>query len=82
MRNFYWVNTRVNGKPQEKDYIETAEGVEPYPPANSVVTDKPVSDSGSDFGRIGRVHELVGAWTVKSLLSNLGGIAAIAWIKF
>ena len=84
MRNYYWLNTRVGGMPTEKDFIVIPEGanVHPYPPANSMITDKPVSDNGGNFGRIGRVHELMGEWTSRQLSTLLAGIPAIDWIRF
>jgi len=77
MRNYYWLNTRVSGNPQEKDRIEIPEDITPYPRANSIITDKPVQDSGGNFGRIGRVHSLVGDWTTQCLRISLAGIPAV-----
>lgn len=82
MRNYYWINTRVSGNPQDKDAIEIPEGVSPYPLANSIITDKPVRDSGGNFGRVGRVHDLVGGWTESCLSIQLAGIPARDWIRF
>lgn len=82
MRNYYWVNTRVKGNPKETDAIKIPDDIHPYPPANTPITDVPVHDGGGNFGRIGRVHEVLGDWTQRSLLADLAGIPAIDWIAF
>jgi len=64
------------------DQIEIPDGVGFYPPSKSIISDKPLRDSGNNFGRIGRVHELLGEWTNQSLSTSLAGIAAFEWVRF
>lgn len=82
MRNFYWLNTRKDGKPSPRDAVEIPDDVYAYPPPNSLISDKPLADKGSNYGRIGRVHELVGSWTRQCLDIPLLGIKALDWVLF
>lgn len=82
MRNYYWQHGRKGDNASRDVDIEEPVGVEPYPPAGALISDKPVSDRGSNFGRIARVSGLMNEWLEMSLDTPLAGIAARHWIAF
>ena len=77
-RNWWWAHGRTTSG---NTAIEIPEGVEPYPDKKDRILDKPVSDSGNNFGRLARTH-LMDAYIDEMLDLPLAGIAAKKWIQF
>lgn len=79
MRNYYWQHQRV-GNPEST--ITSPQGVHPYPPPKTHTSDKPSSDSGSNFGRVARVHGLMNDFIATALQTPISGIQSRHWIDF
>lgn len=77
-RNYHWQNVR---RTDADTTIISPEGVCPYPPPKTNVSDAPVSDSGNNFGRIPRTG-VMDAYLESAKLTPLLGIAAEYWRQF
>lgn len=80
MRTYYWQVLR-RGKSANRE-ITFLQGLYPYPPAGTPISDVPASDGGGNFGRVARVQGLMDEWKEQSLELPLAGIAAEHWIRF
>ena len=61
--------------------IEEPAGVAPYPNARDNISDRPVSDKGSNFGRIARIG-LLDEYKREMDNMSLLGIGASEWRRF
>lgn len=77
-RNYWWQYLR-NAKSSTE--IWSPEGVTPYPRARDKISDKPVSDSGKNFGRIARVG-LIDDYVRSFESLELLGIEVWRWRRF
>lgn len=77
-RNYHWKHIR--NSTSEKG-ITSPIGAYPYPPSKTNISDKPVSDSGGNFGRVSRTG-LMDEYNEKVRAENLLGIEATYWIQF
>tara|TARA_B100000378_G_scaffold97805_1_gene77585 strand:+ start:1552 stop:2544 length:993 start_codon:yes stop_codon:yes gene_type:complete len=80
MRNHYWRVTR--GAKGGDTGITPPKDVHPYPPAKTKTSDKANNDSGGNFGRLGRVPELMSDYVTGVLMSPVAGIGARHWVSF
>jgi hypothetical protein len=78
LRNYYWQHLRGA---VDTGIVEPA-GVTEYAPPKSKVSDKPVADGGSNFGRVARVPGLMKDYCDEMLLTPVSGIEARHWVKF
>ncbi len=74
LRTFYWESNRGEGT------VTRPEGVQPYPPAKSRISDTVTSDAGN-FGRVARAH-LMDEFIVEVLSRAVSGIPAKHWLSF
>lgn len=79
MRNYYWRHQRDASSDTE---IIAPENVRPYPPPKTLTSDKPKSDSGSNFGRVARVRGLMDEFIADALRTPVSGIECHHWIDF
>lgn len=79
MRNYYWQHQRGG---RSEPGIISPEGVHPYPAPKTETSDKPVRDSGGNFGRVARVHGLMEEFIADALKTLISGIEARYWIDF
>lgn len=77
-RNHWWRNIR---KSESDRTIETPPAARPYPTKSDPVSDKPVRDSGGNFGRLARTG-IMDEYTKEMLAMPLAGVPAQEWIKF
>lgn len=82
MRTFYWQHGRAGSAVGRNTEIKAPEDVHPYPSAKARIGDKPVSDSGGNFGRVARVKGLMDDWTERLLATPVSGIACTHWVDF
>ncbi len=77
-RNHHWQRVRETRLSTD---IDIPAGVEPYPSKSDQILDKPVSDGGSNFGRLARTGMMD---TYKNKLDDvqLCGIKAVYWREF
>lgn len=76
LRTFYWEGLRGEGS------VIHPSGVTAYPAAKSAIGDKPVSDSGGNFGRVARVKGLMDEFVGDVLGRPVSGIPARHWLNF
>lgn len=79
LRTYYWNELRTDASVRG---VIHPEGVEPYPPAKSAISDKPVSDGGKNFGRVARVRGLMDGFVTSALEREVSGIPAKHWLHF
>jgi hypothetical protein len=77
-RNYHWKMMRGEGRNSE---IVTPSNAEPYPRKADATNDKPISDQGSNFGRIAR-SGIMTDYLDKMLLQHVCGIRASYWLEF
>lgn len=77
-RNYHW--RRIRQTKQSKG-IEIPDGVEPYPSKSDRILDKPIADSGGNFGRLARTG-MMDAYMKKLNEVRLCGIKAVFWREF
>lgn len=85
-RNFWWSHVRET-KSDESKPVTAPTNVSPYPAKSDKISDKPGSDSGSNFGRFARVTTLAGdklfeIHGAQVLQQPLSGIKAEHWLAF
>ena len=77
-RNHYWMyerNTRLDPT------IKIAEGVGPYPLKSDQISDKPMSDSGGNFGRLAR-YGVMDDYIKEMQATRIRGVPVIDWLTF
>ncbi len=77
-RNYWWQHVRNT---EDSVEIEEPAGVAPYPNARDNISDRPVSDKGSNFGRIARIG-LLDEYKREMDNMSLLGIGASEWRRF
>lgn len=81
-RNYYWQHQRTD-TPVEKRGINSPTGsIRPYMPPKVKTADKATHDSGGNFGRVARVHDLMDDYTRRMLTTPVSGIEAGHWVGF
>lgn len=78
-RNYWWQEIRT--AKSDPTIVSPIENVGPYPAKSDMIADKPVSDPGSNFGRLARTG-IMDIFLQTSLESLIAGIPAEHWIKF
>lgn len=77
-RNHHWSNVRE----AKTDFtINSPKGIKPYPKKTDQISDKPVSDSGGNFGRFARTG-IMDEYLVRTKQELLCGIQAEHWLNF
>ena len=77
-RNYYWqYERRASSDPS----IVIPENVSPYPLKSDPISDKPSSDSGSNFGRLAR-YGIMNDYIRDMLDTAILGISASDWLTF
>lgn len=79
LRNHYWNHLR--GKDAVPG-VTSPDTARPYAPPKTKVSDKPVSDSGGNFGRVARVPGLMKEYCARLLETRVAGIDAKHWVSF
>ncbi len=77
-RNFYWQYERRSRSDTE---IKKPQGIHPYPVKSDRISDKPVSDSGGNFGRLAR-YGIMDDYVNEMLEEKVRGIAVKSWLNF
>jgi len=77
-RNHHWQHVRVA---QTDTEITTPESATPYPSKSDKILDKPVSDSGGNFGRLARTG-IMNAYIERMNHLPICGIKTIFWRQF
>jgi hypothetical protein len=77
-RNYHWKYKRTAKSGTE---IVSPAGVTPYPPPKTLSSDKPVSDSGGNFGRFARTG-IMDDYIKELLEERMLGIEARNWLTF
>lgn len=77
-RNYWW--TEIRDARTDTSIIQP-QGVSPYPQKKDRIADRPVSDSGSNFGRLARTG-IMDEYIRDMLETPLSGIPASDWIDF
>lgn len=77
-RNYHWKYKRTTTSNTE---IRSPEGVTPYPPPKTFSSDKPISDSGGNFGRFARTG-IMDEYIKDLLEERMLGIEALHWLTF
>lgn len=77
-RNYYWQELRQTESSTE---IEVPERVTPYPKKSDKIADKPMADSGSNYGRIARTG-MMDEYVQTAMNQTLRGIPAKDWVHF
>lgn len=80
MRNHYWQVSRASKGGDTS--ITAPPNVHPYPSAKTKTSDKAKSDSGGNFGRLGRVPGLMQDFVESTLQNPIAGIGAKHWVRF
>lgn len=76
LRTEYWEGRSSTAQPVEHP------DTHPYPEPGSSYCDIVHDDSGSNFGRIARVKDLMKDWVEESMRTPLSGIDARWWVEF
>lgn len=81
-RNWHW-RYKMKKKPGASAEIisPSGESVRPYPPDKGKSSDKAVSDSGGNFGRLART-EIMDEYTAAVMSEPIAGIEADYWLSF
>lgn len=82
MRTYYWQHLRGGNAASRNSEIIKPAVDSPYPPAGAAISDRPVQDSGGNFGRVARVKGLMDEWRDALLDMGVSGIPARHWIRF
>lgn len=89
MRNYYWTTYRRekdaragNDRGEEYYTVNSPEGLRPYPAPKANISDKPIKDAGSNFGRVARSAGLMDGYVEDSLKARVAGIEARHWVAF
>ena len=77
-RNHYWMHER---RASSNVGIETPTDVTPYPLKSDQIADKPVSDSGGNFGRLAR-YGLMDDYIESMYSTQIRGILVADWLTF
>lgn len=77
-RNHHWTHLR---KAKGETGLVTPPNVQPYPRKANPISDRPVSDSGGNFGRFARTG-IMDAYLAQTKAQPLCGIAAEHWLAF
>lgn len=77
-RNYWWQCIR---KAKSNTEIVSPQNVSPYPQKSDKISDKPVSDSGNNFGRFARTG-IMDSYLEIAKRESLCGIGAEHWLKF
>jgi hypothetical protein len=77
-RNYYWQHLR---DAKSDVAIQSPPGISPYPSKADAISDKPVSDSGGNFGRLARTG-IMESYKEKLIDVPLCGIKATYWRQF
>ena len=77
-RNYYWQHERDT---QSDTGIAIPGNVHPYPAKSNPISDRPNSDSGSNFGRLAR-YGIMDDYVRTMLDEPVRGVPVAAWIKF
>ncbi len=77
-RNYWWQYIR---KAKSNAEIMSPQNVSPYPQKSDKISDKPVSDSGNNFGRFARTG-IMDTYLEIAKRESLCGIEAEHWLKF
>lgn len=77
-RNFYWQHERRSRS--STDIVEP-QGIRPYPVKSDQISDKPVSDSGGNFGRLAR-YGIMDEYVKEMLEEKVRGISVKSWLDF
>lgn len=79
LRNYHWQHKRAT---KLDSAIEEPKGqIGPYPSKSDQISDKPVADSGGNFGRYARTGIMDG-FKERTFQTPLCGIPARAWLEF
>lgn len=78
-RNYWWEHIRQT--PSDAA-IDLPDAIGPYPTKDQLITDRPHSDGGSNFGRIARINDLMGTFIADALTTLVAGIPAEDWVQF
>lgn len=77
-RNYYWQHVR---QAKGNRGVQLAEGVGPYPAKADRISDRPLSDSGGNFGRLAR-YGTMEKYVQDTLDLRVRGIPAHEWLAF
>lgn len=77
-RNHHWTQVRTA---KSDPSIHPADAPNPYPRKSDLISDKPASDGGGNFGRLARTT-LMDAFIEQAKLESLCGISASHWLSF
>ena len=77
-RNYWWQCIR---KTKSNTEIVSPQNISPYPQKSDKISDKPVSDSGNNFGRFARTG-IMDTYLEIAKRESLCGIRAEHWLKF
>lgn len=78
-RNYWWQHVRSTRA--DRTIRAAAEATGPYPPSKSKVNDEAISDSGRNFGRVGRIG-VMDAFVDEMLAKRVSGVEARHWVLF
>lgn len=82
-RNWWWTNVReTNDSPEQRQVRSPDTYVSSYPTPKTRIADRPVKDTGNNFGRIARLTGLMDDYTAMMRRHHVGGIPAEHWISF
>jgi len=77
-RNYYWQYERST---QSSTKIITPPNVHPYPIKSDMISDRPMSDSGGNFGRMAR-YGIMKDYIEMMQAETIRGISVKSWIEF
>ena len=77
-RNYYWEHEKES---QTHGQIALATGVSPYPLKSDPISDKAISDSGGNFGRLAR-YGIMKEYVDEMLGVDLRGVPVRDWLNF
>lgn len=77
-RNHYWQHERQAQSPTD---IESPSRVRPYPSKSDHISDKPLHDSGGNFGRLSR-YGIMDDYVAGMLAEKVRGVSVGDWINF
>ena len=80
-RNHWWSHIRTSTSSTDI-HSPAGDDVRPYPISSAQISDRAVSDSGGNFGRLARVDPLMGEFVTRSKEISVAGIEAQNWISF
>ncbi len=77
-RNYHWTSLRQT---RSDTTINIPDNIKPYPKKSDPISDKPVSDSGGNFGRFARTG-IMDRYLLKTKRELISGISAENWLAF